>query len=86
VTQTPASDETFPVDRAGGDGRTTAPDRGAPRAYRPALPPTGDGDRLLRSAGAQGRICILCGGPLRAGQRLIRVHGSTIHAGCGTAR
>jgi hypothetical protein len=31
---------------------------------------------------AIGRLCILCGGPLRGGQHVIRVHGSTIHAHC----
>src|SRR5204862_2698982 len=31
---------------------------------------------------AVSRLCILCGGPRRAGQHMIRVHGSTIHAHC----
>lgn len=42
---------------------------------RPGGPPAPSGDRI--------RICILCGGPLRAGQRMVRVHGTTIHARCG---
>jgi hypothetical protein len=29
------------------------------------------------------RLCVLCGEPLRAGQRLTRVQGSTIHMRCG---
>lgn len=32
---------------------------------------------------ARTRLCVLCGEPLRAGQRLARVQGSTIHARCG---
>jgi hypothetical protein len=28
------------------------------------------------------RICVLCGHPLRTGQHLTRVQGSTIHARC----
>lgn len=31
---------------------------------------------------ANTRLCALCGEPLRAGQHLIRVHGSTIHTRC----
>ncbi len=42
---------------------------------RPVTPPAPSSDRV--------RICILCGGPLRAGQRMVRVHGTTIHARCG---
>jgi hypothetical protein len=30
-------------------------------------------------------MCILCGRPLRAGQHILRVHGSTIHARCSNA-
>jgi hypothetical protein len=32
---------------------------------------------------ARVRLCVLCGGPLRAGQRVTRVQGSTIHVRCG---
>ncbi len=28
------------------------------------------------------RLCILCGQPLHAGQHMLRIHGSTIHARC----
>jgi hypothetical protein len=31
------------------------------------------------------RVCILCGGPLRGGQPMLRVHGTTIHARCSHA-
>lgn len=31
---------------------------------------------------AKTRLCALCTEPVRAGQPLIRVHGSTIHARC----
>jgi hypothetical protein len=43
------------------------------------------GELLAASAGRV-RLCVLCGGPLRAGQHLIRVHGSTIHACCSTTK
>jgi hypothetical protein len=32
---------------------------------------------------ARTRLCVLCGGPLRAGQRVTRVQGSRIHTSCG---
>ncbi|MDT7713559.1 MAG: hypothetical protein QOG46_2389, partial [Pseudonocardiales bacterium] len=32
------------------------------------------------------RLCVLCGHPLRAGQHMLRVHGSTIHARCSNSR
>jgi hypothetical protein len=35
---------------------------------------------------ARTRLCILCGHPVRAGQRLLRIHGSMIHARCSTSR
>jgi hypothetical protein len=28
------------------------------------------------------RVCVLCGSPLRSGQHMLRIHGSTIHAQC----
>jgi hypothetical protein len=28
------------------------------------------------------RRCVLCGGPLRTGQHMLRVHGTTVHARC----
>ena len=47
----------------------TTPPRG--RAHRDTPPP-------------QPRLCILCGGQLRSGQRMLRVHGTTIHARCSS--
>jgi hypothetical protein len=43
-------------------------------------------DELLSASAGRVRLCVLCGGPLRAGQHMIRVHGSTIHARCSTAK
>jgi hypothetical protein len=34
---------------------------------------------------ARTRMCVLCGHPLRAGQHIMRVHGSTIHARCSSS-
>ncbi len=50
-----------------------------------AMPAPIAGELLSASAGRV-RLCILCGGPLRAGQHMIRVHGSTIHARCSSAK
>jgi hypothetical protein len=55
----------------------------------PALSPTQRPVQLLpvtgsaaaRSAGKI-RVCVLCGHSLVAGQRVVRVHGSTLHARC----
>lgn len=38
----------------------------------------------VRAQAALTRLCVLCGEPLRGGQHMIRVHGSTIHARCST--
>jgi len=57
-----------------------------PRRDEASLPPTAslmaDDDELLLAGAARTRVCILCGHPLRTGQRMLRVHGSTIHARC----
>jgi len=42
--------------------------------------------RSHRDAPKPPRLCILCGGQLRSGQRMIRVHGTTIHARCSSIR
>jgi hypothetical protein len=50
---------------------------------RPAAAPLIDDAAALRhTAVARPRLCVLCGRPLRAGQHMLRVHGSTIHARC----
>jgi hypothetical protein len=41
-----------------------------------------DDDELALVGATRTRVCILCGHPLRIGQRMLRVHGSTIHARC----
>ena len=49
-----------------------------------ALPgaPAGDIAELYGRPAARVRLCVLCGGPLRAGQRITRIQGSTVHARC----
>jgi hypothetical protein len=45
-----------------------------------AVPDAPVPDRLRRT-----RVCVLCGQPLRAGQPMLRIQGSTIHARCSSA-
>ena len=33
-------------------------------------------------SGPRIRMCVLCGEPLRAGQHILRIHGTTVHARC----
>jgi hypothetical protein len=66
--------------------------RGASQSAPPPLPPAnptvpgsaliGDADGLMSTRVARPRVCVLCGDALRAGQHMLRVHGSTIHARC----
>jgi hypothetical protein len=59
-------------------------------ARRPASPATRAvihplptiASRSLPAKAGRTRLCILCGHPLRAGQSMLRIHGSTIHARC----
>jgi hypothetical protein len=57
-----------------------------PRRDAASLPPAAslmaDADELLMAGAARTRVCVLCGHPLRTGQHMLRVHGSTIHARC----
>jgi hypothetical protein len=55
-----------------------------PRDHTDTSTPAPIAGELLPASAGRLRLCILCGGPLRAGQHLIRVHGSTIHAQCST--
>jgi hypothetical protein len=41
---------------------------------------------LDRQPVARVRLCVLCGSPLRAGQRITRIQGSTVHARCSADR
>jgi hypothetical protein len=52
--------------------------RASPICARPATAREIDRPRAARM-----RFCVLCGEPLRVGQRLTRVQGSTIHVRCG---
>jgi hypothetical protein len=85
MAQTPADNATHTVDR---DSSPLAPPRGraAPQpADLSAAPVIADTDGLLQTANARTRLCILCGRPLRSGQHMLRVHGSTIHARCSSS-
>lgn len=64
--------------------RVEQPTRSRDHADTPTPVPVA-GELLSASAGRV-RLRVLCGGPLRAGQHLIRVHGSTIHARCSTTK
>jgi hypothetical protein len=71
-------------------------DEGERRSAVPTRLPPGPGSSppLAVTSGVTGtpsvsgaprvRVCILCGDPLRAGQRIIRVQGSNVHARCTT--
>jgi hypothetical protein len=48
----------------------------------PASALIGDIDGLMPTRVARTRLCVLCGHPLRTGEHMLRVHGSTIHARC----
>lgn len=69
------------------DGQSE-PSISRPPNLHPSLPPgtllVADANELQRAGVARTRLCVLCGHPLRAGQHMIRVHGSTIHARCSS--
>ena len=54
----------------------------AARSIAPPPPPRATADDPVLRPLARLRICVLCGHPLRTGQHLTRVQGSTIHARC----
>ena len=70
----PARNTTGPTDQRRRDTRAAPPkDELANLAATPLVASISPG-RI--------RLCILCGQPLRAGQHMLRIHGSTIHACC----
>jgi hypothetical protein len=73
---------------ADGQPRHSEPSISRPPNLHPRLPPrtllVADANELQRAGVARTRLCVLCGHPLRAGQHMIRVHGSTIHARCSS--
>ena len=84
MAQTPARDATRPLNRPPNGmppASPTSPDA-ALRASPPAAARMADVDGLPRPGARRPRVCVLCGRPLRAGQRLLRVHGTTVHARC----
>jgi hypothetical protein len=53
----------------------------------PQHPPRDQTDDVLARPVSRLRMCVLCGHPLRTGQHLTRVQGSTVHARCcGSSR
>jgi hypothetical protein len=84
MAQTPARDATRPLNRPPGGMPPASPPSSdaALRALAPAAARIADVDGLLRPGARRARVCVLCGRPLRAGQRLLRVHGTTVHARC----
>jgi hypothetical protein len=80
LTRTPAPTTTGAAARPHLDAPPTAqPPNHAGARPDASLPD--DGSRLLPAVDRV-RLCILCDRPLRAGQHMLRVHGSTIHARC----
>jgi hypothetical protein len=53
---------------------------------RSAAPRTDDAvfDTPVLAGPLRRRVCVLCGHPLRAGQPMVRIQGSTIHARCSS--
>lgn len=45
-------------------------------------PPIADAEGLPGLSVPGLRSCVLCGMPLRSGQHVLRMHGSTVHARC----
>lgn len=45
-----------------------------------------DGLASGTSPGTRARRCPCCGGPIRAGQRLTTIHGTSVHARCASKR
>ena len=43
-------------------------------------------DRSDAPRAVERRVCPLCGHPIRGGQRIAHVHGSTVHAACRPER
>jgi len=82
----PARSATPPIDQPR-PGAPTTPQANLDVGARtpPATPLIADADSL-RARLTPTRLCILCGRPLRVGQHMLRVHGSTIHARCGSSQ
>jgi hypothetical protein len=84
VNQSPAHESTKPVHQPQRDVASPPSDQ---RLAGPPAPPIADG--TFAGAAVSGglrrtRVCVLCGHPLRAGQPMVRIQGSTIHARCSS--
>lgn len=80
----PDHSTTDPVDQPHPAAPTAPPaSLDAPATARSAMQRIADAD-ILQTRRAATRLCVLCGRPLRAGQSMLRVHGSTIHARCSS--
>jgi hypothetical protein len=76
---------THPPERPVPDAPPVGLDARAPAPAR-TTPLIADADSLQASFTPTRRLCVLCGHPLRAGQPILRVHGSTIHARCSNSQ
>jgi hypothetical protein len=77
VCHVPAHLEQFPPD-------DPSPDEKAMAQRTPSLGPLSSlPDKPLRPRVSGPPACILCGAGLRAGQPILRIDGTTIHARCG---
>jgi hypothetical protein len=86
VAQTPARNATHPPDTPRRDTppalRSSAD--AALRAQSPTAALIAKADGLIQPNAIRARRCILCGRPLRAGQHMLRVQDTTVHARCTT--
>jgi hypothetical protein len=65
---------------AASDGRSTGSTHGAllTRIQKGLAPADSRGTKMRR--------CPCCGGPIRTGQRLTTIHGTSVHQRCATSR
>ena len=85
MAQTPARDAMHPLDRPHCAQPLTPTLASADANLGTHPPPAALNADSLQANVARTRLCVLCGRPLRAGQHILRVHGSTIHARCTNA-
>jgi hypothetical protein len=86
VPQTPVRNAEHPDDPAHRHALSKPPQPSPDVRLPPAAPPIADNNERALGGVTRVRLCILCGHPLRTGQHMLRVHGSTIHARCNNTR
>jgi hypothetical protein len=82
MSQSPTRESTKPVHQPRRDVTSPPSDE---HLAGPTAAPVADGafaDVPVPAGLRRIRVCVLCGHPLRAGQPMLRIQGSTIHARC----